>query len=189
MRIAFVGKAGAGKTALALYLGSAYDFHRLCFAGKVKEFAVAILMRGIKKGHPAYRGFLQALGDGARKIDPNIWIRWFDMEQLGEFDDAPECNLVVDDCRYLNEVEYLREHGFIFIRVTGRQSKLPAVQAAHVSETELESFADAEFVLDNSGTFEQTVSRLNTFLSTLTQKRQDRQTYMAMRLNNERGAR
>ena len=183
MKIAFVGKAGSGKTTLANYLVQKYDFTRLSFAKKVKQFGVAILLRGMKKNNPAFRKFLQMLGEGARVVDPNIWIRWLDME-LTEYDEAG-VSVVIDDCRYKNEADFLRADGFVLVKVKGRLARLPDELTKHVSEVELDEIeCDCDF--DNSQDLHIAAKQLDLLIGRLTNSHTDKNLYMALRLAAER---
>lgn len=161
MRIAFVGKAGAGKTTLARFMASEFGYTRLSFAKKVKEFTGAILLRPINKTRD--RAALQAMGDGMRQSDSTIWIRWFEWE-LRAVEEQDVENIVVDDCRYLNEASFLKKEGFVLVRVAGRQEPLAAEQADHISETEQEKIK-CDFEIDNGGTLNKTLQQLGKVLA------------------------
>jgi hypothetical protein len=68
-----------------------------------------------KKGHPAVRKLLQLVGTelGRDLIGyEDVWV-----DQLLSAAQNVE-NVVVDDCRFVNEAEALRENGFVLVRVT-----------------------------------------------------------------------
>jgi len=135
MRIAFVAPAGAGKTTLARMLEKRFGFKRLAFATKVKELAQsAIFWRHLDKDRD--RSFLQAIGSGGRAVAKDIWVRWLEWEFLELVDRGVE-HFVVEDCRFLNEAQWLRDNGFVLIRLSGRKKDLTAEQREHISETEL----------------------------------------------------
>lgn len=48
------------------------------------------------------------IGDGFRQISPDVWIRLFE-------NDCKDKNVLVPDARYLNEVQYVKNHGGIAI--------------------------------------------------------------------------
>ena len=94
--------------------------------------------------------FLQLLGEGARRSEPEIWIQ-FVKQQITEIREVGfTFPLVLDDCRYLNEAEFLRKYGFILIRVTGRGETLLPESREHPSETE-QLLIKTDWEIDNSG--------------------------------------
>jgi len=162
LRIAFVGKAGSGKTTLAMYLVRSRGFKRLSFATALKKIAQDIIFwRPLDKRRD--RRFLQCLGEDARQfIGADVWIRWFDWSLKQLENDFVE-NIVVDDCRYLNEAQYLKDNGFVLIRVFGREAPdMPE----HISETELEKIS-VDFQIDNGGSLRRSISQLNDILRRL----------------------
>ena len=131
MRIGLVGKAGVGKTTIANILVEKYGFVRLSFAAKLKEVAAEILGRPIDKTRD--RLFLQTIGAAVRMFDTSAWIRhvWRELRKLPR-----DANVVIDDVRYLNEAEFLRDHGFVLVRLYGRGYSLDPKEATHESEVE-----------------------------------------------------
>jgi len=131
LRIGLVGKAGVGKTTIANILVEKYGFVRLSFAAKLKEVAAEILGRPVDKSKD--RLFLQSLGELGRMFDTSMWIRhvWRELHKLPK-----DANVVIDDVRYLNEAEFLRDHGFVLVRLYGRGYSLDPELATHASEIE-----------------------------------------------------
>lgn len=162
MNIAFVGKAGSGKTTLADYLNREHCYLRVSFAAKVKYYAELILNRPIKKHLD--RVFLQLLGEGARRSEPRVWID-FVKRQLDELEDVEfTYPYVLDDCRYLNEAKFLRKRGFILIRVVGRGETLLPESSEHSSETEqLRILTD--YTIANIGTKQEAFEILESVLN------------------------
>lgn len=130
MKIGLVGKAGVGKTTFADILVEKYGFKRLSFAKKLKEVTSIIFGRPVDKARD--RWFLQTLGELARAVDSSVWIKHVYREMVALKNE----NIVIDDVRYLNEAEFLRDHGFILIRLYGRGYVLDPNLASHESETE-----------------------------------------------------
>lgn len=157
MRIAFRGKAGSGKSALALYLQAKYGFIRLSFASPFKQFVVDIFGQPLDKAR--MRSFLQLLGNGAREIDQSVWIRHL-ANAVSLLPDA--ANIVVDDLRYANEQNWLEAHGFIIIELQGRGG-LQGYEAKHVSENELTNYPK-DYSINTSGAFEHSVAQLESVL-------------------------
>jgi hypothetical protein len=152
--LAFIGKAGAGKSTAAKIAGKVLpDVQYIAFADKLREVAEALWGEaGLR------RGKLQDLGEAVRAIDPDTWVRPVVDEVLNLPDFGDEVldfdgytTAVVDDCRYPNEAEALAKLGFVFVRVHApravRVMRLRAngkledeSQLDHISETALDSF-------------------------------------------------
>jgi len=114
------GQAGVGKTTLAhLVAEQAFE---LGFIPVVSSFAATLKQMAKESGCPkeedpeGYRKFCQKLGAEKRSEDPDYWINLFDKElnkiQAKEKRDLKnkekywERCVIVDDCRYANEVKY-----------------------------------------------------------------------------------
>lgn len=154
--IAFCGPAGAGKSAAADRLMHRHGFARVRFAGALKRMMWAL---GLDEHHTdgdlkempcdllagrTPRFAMQTLGTewGRDIIAPDLWLRaWRD--EL----DRTAGPVVVDDVRYLNEAEAVRQAGGRLIRIVGRGG----IAGAHASER-LEFAADGE--IDNAGAFD-----------------------------------
>ena len=80
MKVAFIGKAGCGKTTLANHLvHSTNNFVKLSFATPLKWIAEYVLLRPINKEDPLDRKFLQQLcTELGRARQKDIWIKHFD---------------------------------------------------------------------------------------------------------------
>lgn len=153
--IAFIGKAGVGKSTIAEQLVKNNNYVKMAFATPLKMIAEEIFMRPMDKTDPADRKVLQLLGtEVGRAREQDIWLRHFDIA-YSEID----ANVVVDDCRFLNEAEYLYEHGFFIVKITGRETIATGENAQHTSETEQDQIVP-DVTLDNSGTIEETMDAL-----------------------------
>jgi hypothetical protein len=163
MKIAILGKAGSGKSTLSDKLVNELQYKRLSFAGKMKEFVEAILMRPLDKSNPLDREFIQRFGtDLCRKRDPEVWIKHFALTYKETIQKQVDKRVVVDDCRFLNEAEFLRKEGFMFVKLTGRGYDMGDL-GKHQSETELEQIVP-DFTLDNSGDLEDTFEQLKLYM-------------------------
>jgi hypothetical protein len=118
--IVIAGQAGVGKTTLAnLIAREAFD---LGFIPKLLSFASPLKRLAKEKGcgkedNPKeYRKFCQQYGASKREEDPNFWINVFEKDFLSiKKEEKADLNenktywercVVVDDCRYPNEVEF-----------------------------------------------------------------------------------
>src|SRR5690606_29681928 len=200
MRIAFCGPRGTGRTTLAEYLVQHQGFTRCSLAAPIKRIITECprdsyeryqyLLRWAAELFPE-RMIIQArfateaarvlaaerdrgrraqlIGtDIGRALDDSVWIRYL-LEHL------PDGPVAVDDVRFVNECEALREAGFRLVRLTAPQDVLAARLAArpgerrdpsHPSEHGLEGLPDDywDAVWDTSEPFEATVAGLEALL-------------------------
>lgn len=172
INLAFIGKAGSGKSTICDEIIKTGMYCKLSFAKPVKEIAEEILLRPLDKSDPLDRKFLQQLGtELGRARQKDIWIKHFDKEIEGDAFLVPRYGYVyiwmqkkdltgflVDDCRFENEAEYLKEKGFIIIKVIGRSSDL-GQNALHESEIEQDKITP-DIIIDNGGPLEKTIKDL-----------------------------
>ena len=139
MLVAFSGKIGSGKTTCAQYLETRYDFKRVSFAHALKRIAVNEFGWDGKKDGGG-RKLLQKIGEVARDYLPNIWI-----EKLEEslFDVGGDF-VVIDDCRYVNEAEWVRSEGGFLVRIDRHTEK-----DTHISETSLDEYEHFDSKIPN----------------------------------------
>jgi len=166
--IAFLGKAGAGKTSAAEALQKiSYKYYRVSFANTLKD--AAVLMWG--PDARTNRAYLQGLGRKVREIDPDVWLN-SGLREIDEFlaRGAAICN---DDCRFPNEYDALAERGFTFVRLEAteearvdrlqRNGKLDDIsQLQDATETGLDNHDEypAHYVIDTT-TFDPRFEDLN----------------------------
>lgn len=154
--LAFIGKAGAGKSTAAQALlqshRGAEGYHLLSFAAPLKKIAQQIWGPAADTD----RGKLQALGTAVRDIDEEAWVNLWrrSAKQLG----GP---LVTDDLRFPNELWAASAEGFTVVRILAardqRIARLTALgklqseaQLEHPSETALDHMV-ADYTIDGSG--------------------------------------
>lgn len=126
MVIMLGGKARVGKTTVAKWFGEflynkGYSPVNISFAAMLKQ---EVERTGLtkEKNPEEYRLACQLLGSTKRELDPDYWVHRFE-EKLQEVKEQDITNLranpkkwhekcvIVDDCRYLNEVNYGRKIG------------------------------------------------------------------------------
>ena len=111
MKVALCGKMASGKTTMALKLGDRFGFKRFSLAKGVKDFGNFLF--DIPEGHKD-RVAYQKVGDGGRNLlYAEIWID----VMLKSVSNSECSNAVVDDVRYLNEVENLKKEGWKIIKI------------------------------------------------------------------------
>jgi len=169
----FCGRAGSGKTYSAKYLQENYGYKSAKFAYPVYNLAYNYFdMQGKD------RKLLQIIGTdaGRLKIDKNIWINRFqqDIRIIRETEKIlgkSEQPLVLDDCRFLNEFQILKELGWVGFyldvpdhkrlkRLEKRDGDAQIETLTHSSEIELISFKDNLIKIDSSGTLEETYAQI-----------------------------
>lgn len=112
MYIGIVGPMCSGKSSLAKYIMTYYEikynikFHKESFAGKVYELAYDIFNMKMKD-----RELLQKIGTKMREIDINCWVNYTIKKSLNNE------NTIIDDGRYLNEIDAMKNNGFLLIRI------------------------------------------------------------------------
>jgi len=196
MRIAFAGPRGTGKTTLAEYLVQHHGFIRCSLAAPIKRIIVEAPQDSYERhqyllqwARELFSGSLvlqarfateaarvlaaerdpgrraQLIGtDVGRALDQEVWIRYL-LEHL------PDGSVVVDDVRFVNECEALRQDGFLLVRLTAPPDVLAARLVArpgerrdpsHPSEHGLEGLPDDywDAVWDTSEPMETTIARL-----------------------------
>jgi len=151
-RIAIGGKMGTGKSSLADFLVKCFQFKKYSFAAKLKELASDLFDMEIKD-----RQLLQVLGTKVREVEQNAWCNYI-MKRINR--EAP-LRAVIDDMRYLNEAEILKENEFTLVRLYTSKHIVAKRGIAgfsfealrHSSEVEIDAI-DPDFSIDTSGTLE-----------------------------------
>lgn len=168
--IAFMGKAGAGKsTALErlMYINSRYVHGS--FAAQLRSVVVSLWGEEARND----REKLQRVGLALREIDPDVWARALMTKMDGLLEERPEWRIAIDDLRFENEYIALRKRGFVTVRIeTDRSVRVDRLkrngklqdeaQLEHVSETALDHI-DADYFWENDDMT--TMDELDRFLA------------------------
>ena len=104
LRLAFAGPMASGKSTLAKLIGRTFGCQVKSFATPVKEIAKSMFAMTTKD-----RKLLQTIGMTGRAIHQDTWANKL-MDSIDQND-----NVCVDDVRFENECEILKEHGFLII--------------------------------------------------------------------------
>ena len=167
-RMALAGKMGSGKSTVSDFLIKSFQFKQYSFASKLKEIATDLFNMEVKD-----RVLLQMLGTRVREIEQDAWVNYV-LKQLNA--EAP-LRAVIDDMRYLNESEILRENGFTLIKLEAPLSTrnkrgvegLNEATAMHPSEVELDNI-NYDYVIDSSGTIEDSYKEIMKILEEVAEK-------------------
>lgn len=172
--IMFSGKARVGKTHAAnqiaeLAFSAGMKPVLLPFAKPIKDRAAADGFTK-DKNPQEYRSYCQLMGETARQLDPDHWINAW-LEELKAIEDKEHSDIasnkkhweyvvIVDDCRYDNEVKLCSDLGgmLVFVRHGNRKIEdLNADWRNHESENfanEVEHVAcdDVDYYIENDAT-------------------------------------
>ena len=140
--IALCGHKGVGKSTYASFLAGS-NGHVFSFATPLKSMLTAVFPNEYvlnKKDEkiPYFdvtaRYLLQTLGTewGREMVDQNIWIKLLRVRLIDHLNDSAVTPLVVDDLRFDNEAEMIRELGGEVWQL-GRRAFIPS-DDKHVSE-------------------------------------------------------
>lgn len=112
LRIALVGKKATDKTFVAFYLRTKYRFKQTKLMDGV-DGIIKSMYGWEKYKRPVWEQRL-AIYDALYKVDPEIHLKHL----FNRLEKIHINHVVVEDVRYLNEVETLAKSDFIIIRVT-----------------------------------------------------------------------
>jgi len=156
--VALIGKMGVGKTTIAEQLVTRFGYARFSWAAPVKVIAGWAYGPVDKAGlYPVRvnnqlltrtgREILQRIGTDALRnnVDQDFWIK----VGLRVLDGYPDTAMVGDDTRFPNEVQALRERGWVIVRlklteqeriyrITGDKRTKSLPNQDHPSETALD---------------------------------------------------
>ena len=172
MIIGVVGFIGSGKGTVGDILEREHGYKKFAFADALKDAVAGIFLwpRGLLEGDTnASRAFrervdvwwshklgyevtprliLQKFGTEACRhgIADNIWIAALEKRIHGYED------VVITDCRFPNEIDFIRSAGGVLIRVKRGDDPSPEeLSKMHISETAWNDY-DPDFVIHNEGT-------------------------------------
>ena len=147
--ILIAGKAEAGKSTLAHMIAA--EAFKCGMVPAVMSFAGALKKEAASKGYDKesnpekYREYCQTYGALYRKDNPEHWVDKLDDEvrdlvkkeraSLKNNNKYWERCIIIDDCRYINEVAYGKDNEAILIFLTAGNRKLKEAEwRAHESE-------------------------------------------------------
>jgi hypothetical protein len=153
--IAFAGPAQSGKTTVAGLveqnaIKAGYRVVREAFAGPLKRAAERV-GAGKQDDPDKYRSLCQRWGAEKRKKEPGFWVRRMrdrlektNLKEIGDYSniwvqahltDWKETLVIIDDVRYLNEVELVKGIGGVVVFIDpGKRINLDDAFRRHESE-------------------------------------------------------
>lgn len=150
--IAFYGQQQSGKSTAADAVSAWQGWLKVSFAQPLYNMVSALLgtdARFLDKEAPqeslqgkSLRYTLQTLGTnwGRKMIGEEIWLH-----QMGRYFGKP-FNVVIDDLRFRNEYDFLRQHGAVIVRIDRPDAEAP--DQTHDSEKDWSAF-EPDYTLVN----------------------------------------
>ena len=100
------------------------------------------------------REILQKVGEGMRKIYPDIWVDTVFYTTIPDHEKDGYDFFVISDVRYPNEGDKVHKEDGTLIKVL-RAAGGVEVGADHSSETAMKDYTNFDFIIDNNGSFEE----------------------------------
>lgn len=170
-RIALVGNMRSGKNTFGDILVKEYGYTEIAFAGELKRICKELFPEQFRNGNKP-REILQNVGHCMRSIDYDVWVKALD-RKIKHYDGK---NLVITDVRYPNEVDYLRNNGFIIVQIIVYRSIIvgrckatdpnfnPA-QLDHESESMASSYIVGDILVYNNNSLEEYLAKVHQVIS------------------------
>jgi hypothetical protein len=169
--VALCGQAGSGKSTSAEILMNEYGYQRIKFAGPLKSMLRALglthdhLEGDLKEipcdllGGKTPRQAMQSLGTewGRDTIHPDLWTRAWKHKAQAYLDGG--IDVVVDDCRFPNELRAVRELGGVSVMI---ERPGTALVNHHISE---QYVIETDFTIVNDGALGDLKRNLNNIIS------------------------
>lgn len=151
------GKAGVGKTYWSkvldgLLLENDYKVTKESFATGVKDTARFMGWEGRKDD--AGRRLLQDIGRAGRLFDIDMWVK-STFRRLDESVGYPYDVVIIDDCRFRNEIDYIKKKQHLYkvvpirINAPSREALINTDAYMDESEVDLDNF-DFTYRVDNN---------------------------------------
>lgn len=156
MRIALVGKMRSGKDTVASLLLEK-GFTQIAFGDGIREIVAEYFPEALLEGKP--RSHYQKIGQWLRELNNDVWINYVDRKSK-DWE-----SVLVSDCRQLNEAKYLRDQGYMILKVYADDEvrKQRIIESGetfspelfnHETEQQVDSI-EYDLLLINNGTLEE----------------------------------
>lgn len=169
IKIAICGTLRSGKDTVANMIQDNHDFCKFAFAEGIWA-TIELLFPEVyaKRQNEKPRKLLQDLGQGIRKIDPDVWVRY----TFNRIKEVGAERVLVTDLRQPNEFDALKKAGFFIIRVNAEpEIRIERARAAgdnfnfqdllHETEKHVQSFR-VDFDIYNNTTLEDLENQVQT---------------------------
>ncbi len=173
MIIGLTGKAGSGKDTIAMNLVENYGFTRLAFAQPIKTANMSLF--GLSPCQMEDRKLKESIIDpwGASPRDLNQWLATILRSKFGDdffiksmrsrMDNFKDNCIVISDCRFDNEAEFILNNGGVIWKVdTGERyiaEHMSDKAKSHITEKGVSEYLISK-TIDNSGTIKETMEKL-----------------------------
>jgi len=116
MKIALIGKKATGKTFVAFYLQKQHKFKRIRMDDGITKF-LRDMYAYSNYQRPTWEMRVD-IYDALYKIDPTMHLKYLyrKMERISK-------DIVIEDVRYISELQDLHEHGFTIIRIAAPEMR------------------------------------------------------------------
>lgn len=164
--ICLSGKQYSGKDTVAkIILNEFSTFKRIGIGDAIKyEYGKmhGLTYEEIDSNKGKYRTGLIELGNFGRSISPDYWLT-----KIIERDE----NIVVTDVRLLHEAQVFKTAGAFLIRVEAsydvRSKRGIITNVNDLTETELDNYADFDYIIDNNSDYEELISNTRPLIDVL----------------------
>lgn len=160
--IGIIGRAGAGKSTVAIELELAHGFDRMRFAEPMKKAMAALGLSADEYDGPLKetpcdllcgktpRHAMQTLGTewGRNMIHQDLWVRNWQLRAKKKLDSG--ISIVVDDVRFDNEVRLIKSMGGTIIRLDRPGRRNGTTMKDHASEQFERLSYDHKVINDNT---------------------------------------
>lgn len=116
IRLALVGSDEAARKTVSRRMSNAHNFSFLSAQGVLRKFLVVLYNYNSKQTIPWERRF--RIYDALYAIDHEIWVRY-----LARRLENIQRDVVVPDCRFLDEIQYLRKLDFQVVRIVSKRKR------------------------------------------------------------------
>ncbi|MDF2612513.1 MAG: hypothetical protein K0S71_299 [Clostridia bacterium] len=172
MKIALVGKMRSGKDTVGNYLIENYGFRRFAFAEGIRNILNEYFPEKVAEGKP--RAMYQGIGQYFRSFEPNVWINYTDRSISDYLKENQYGNVIITDTRQLNEYTYLKDNGYIVVKVAvTREDQIKRIvengdifnpaDLEHETEEQAEAML-YDYQISNNGTLEELYQKIESVL-------------------------